>query len=114
MVQPDFAKWGQSPEVLRQLSVQALHQRSRERFQALYMIGSGQTSATQWAYTLERQPRTVLNWIHQYNEQGSDSLVYQASGGRTPFLPRRSKRASLRPSRPVNRLSLNCPGMAGR
>jgi hypothetical protein len=114
MVRPDFAKWGQSPEAMRRLSVEATHQRSRERFQSLYIIGSGQQSATQWAQEIDRQPRTVLGWIHQYNEQGSDSLVYQASGGRTPFLAKQSKRASLPRSRPVNRLSMSYPDMAGR
>jgi transposase len=93
MVRPDFAKWGQSPEEMRRLAIEADHPRSRERFHSLYMIGSGQKSATQWATETQRQPRTVLNWVHLYNEQGPDGLFYQASGGRSPFLANRSKSA---------------------
>lgn len=49
MIRPDFAKWGQTPEEIYRLSLEAEHARSRERFQALYMIGTHQTNATQWA-----------------------------------------------------------------
>jgi hypothetical protein len=45
MVRPDFEKWSQSAEDIRRLSIEAEHPRSRERFQALYMIGSGQENA---------------------------------------------------------------------
>ena len=40
MVRPDVAKWGQSLSDLRRLSVEAEHPRTRERFLALFMIGS--------------------------------------------------------------------------
>jgi hypothetical protein len=46
MIRPDFAKWGQSPEEIYQLSLKAAHARSRERFQALHMIGTQQVNAT--------------------------------------------------------------------
>ncbi len=46
MIRPDFAKWGQPPEEIYQLSLKAAHVRSRERFQALYMIGTQQINAT--------------------------------------------------------------------
>jgi len=39
MVRPNFAKWDQRPEDIRQLSLKAPHARTRERFQALYAIG---------------------------------------------------------------------------
>lgn len=91
MLRPDFAKWGQSPEELRRLSLEAEHARSRERFQALYMIGSGQSSATQWAHTIGRQAETVMGWVHRYNCAGPTGVHYQHSGGRPPFLPRSSQ-----------------------
>jgi len=86
MVRPNFAKWEQSPQEILKLSLQAPHQRSRERFQALYMIGTGQTNATQWSQQIGRQDVTVLNWVQTYNAAGPAGLVYQRSGGRPPFL----------------------------
>jgi hypothetical protein len=41
MIRVDVAKWGQTTEDLRLASVHAAHPRSRERFQALYLIASG-------------------------------------------------------------------------
>ena len=86
MVRPNFAKWEQSPQDILKLSVEAAHKRSRERFQALYMIGTGQTNATQWSQQIGRQDVTVLNWVHSYNAQGPAGIAYRRSGGRTPFL----------------------------
>jgi transposase len=86
MIGPDFAKWGQTPEGIYQLSLKAAHARSRERFQALYMVGTQQVNATEWAQQIGRRNQTVMGWVHQYNEQGPESLNYQRTGGRTPFL----------------------------
>ena len=85
MIRPNFAKWGQSPDDLRRLSLQANHVRSRERYQTLYLIGSGQTNASQWAKQIGRNQRTVLEWVHQYNEAGPAQIEYRHSGGRRPL-----------------------------
>jgi hypothetical protein len=87
MIRPDFTKWGQSPEEIYQLSLKAAHARSRERFQALYMIGTQQVNATEWAQQIGRRNQTVMDWVHQYNALGPESLHYQRSGGRPPFYP---------------------------
>ena len=87
MVRPDITKWGQSPSDLRDLSVTAEHPRSRERFLALYMIARKQTSATRWAKEIGHTKETVLGWVHRYNESGVEGVLYQHTGGRTPFLP---------------------------
>jgi hypothetical protein len=42
MVRPDLKKRDQNVEDMRRLSLEAPHPRSRERFQAMYMIDSGQ------------------------------------------------------------------------
>ena len=94
MVRPDFEKWAQSAEDMRRLSVEAVHQRSRERFQALYMIGSGQNNASQWAEKIKRRPQTVLEWVHRYNHYGPASIPYQPSGGRQPKLNEAEKKRS--------------------
>lgn len=82
MIKPDFAKWGQSLDEMRRLAIEAEHERSRERFQALYAIGSGETTATEWSQVIERQARTVLGWVHNYNQQGVAGVLYQHCGGR--------------------------------
>ena len=94
MVRPDFEKWKQTAEDLRRLSIKAEHARSRERFQALYMIGSGQKNASQWAKAIERQKQTVLEWVHRYNEQGPDRIAYQPTGGRQAKLSEEEKKRS--------------------
>ena len=81
MIRPDFEKWGQKAENIRRLSVEAEHPRSRERFQALYMIGTKQKNASQWAKKIKRRKQTVLGWVHRYNEYGPESIHYQHSGG---------------------------------
>ncbi len=92
MIRPDFDKWGQSLTEIRQLGIEAEHARSRERYQALYMIGSGQSNATQWAKEIGRNQRTVLEWVHRYNEVGPSGLEYRHSGGRRPlFVPQKKQ-----------------------
>ena len=95
MVRPDFGKWQQTAEDIRRLAIEAEHVRSRERFQALYLIGIGQTNASEWAVTIDRQKQTVLGWVHQYNEKGASSLHYRASGGRQAKLSEAEKKRSL-------------------
>ena len=81
-IRPDFEKWQQSAADMRQLAIEAPHRRSRERFQALYMIGTGQSNARQWAQEIQRDPQTVHTWVHGYNEHGPEWVSYQRSGGR--------------------------------
>ena len=86
MVRVEMAKWGQTLEDLRRVSVAAMHRRSRERFQALYLIASGRFSATTCAAHIGRQDETVLRWVHLYNRHGPAALAYRHSGGRSPLL----------------------------
>ena len=91
MIRPDFAKWNQTASDIQRLSVEAAHARSRERFQALYMIGTEQYNATQWAKVIGRRNQTVMDWIHKYNAEGPESLHYRRTGGRLPFLASQRK-----------------------
>ena len=86
MIRPDFDKWEQDSETIRRLGIEAEHKRSRERFQALYIIGTQQLNATGWAKQIGRRNQTVMDWVHQYNQQGPESLNYQRTGGRAPLL----------------------------
>jgi transposase len=87
MVRVDVAKWSQTLEDLRTASLSAPHQRTRERFFALYLIASGQFNATTCAAHVGRSDETVLAWVHLYNREGPDALAFKKTGGRAPLLP---------------------------
>lgn len=97
VLRPDYAKWNQSLEDLRRLSTEADHPRSRERYLALYMIGTEQSNASRWAKEIGRENETVMKWVHKYNEKGPEGVAYQRSGGTPPLLPKRRKRKSSQP-----------------
>jgi hypothetical protein len=55
-----------------------------------------------------RRAPTVMGWLHAYNERGPETLIYQRTGGRPPFVPRLPPRLVIRSSprttkRPVRR-----------
>jgi len=77
--------WNQSKESLRQEALIAKHPRTRERLMALYEISEGK-SATEVGKQSKRNPQTVMEWVHKYNQEGLAALKYRRSGGRTPFL----------------------------
>jgi hypothetical protein len=85
MLRSDFEKWGQSAEEMLRLSTEAEHARTRERCLALYMIGTKETNATKWSQKIGRQDITVQGWVHRYNEQGMQGIVYEHTGGPVPL-----------------------------
>ena len=90
MLRPDFEKWDQSAEEMLRLSMEAAYPRTRERCLALYMIGTEQTNASRWSEQIERQSMTVQRWVRRYNAQGMAGIIYEHTGGPTPFLPPKS------------------------
>ncbi len=114
MVRPDLAKWNQTLEDVRRLSVEATHQRTRERFQAIIQIASGKTNATTWANQISRRVQTVLGWLHTYNEQGPEALLYKRTGGRRPLFLLTTKTNSCKPPTKPNPLTTACPDTARR
>ena len=89
MLKVQLEKWQQTPETLRELALQAQHPRTRERLLALYEIARGQ-NATQIAYQSDRNPQTVMEWVHRYNTHGPEALIYRRSGGHPPLCLMRS------------------------
>ena len=63
MLRVDHARWGQTPEDLRRLATSAPHQRTRERFLALYEV-TQESCATRVAARPRRHPQTVMEWLH--------------------------------------------------
>ena len=98
MIRVELEKWGQSPEDLRRVSVEAEHRRTRERFMTLYMMVSQGICPTKAARETGRSDETVLEWVHSYNEHGPEALTYRHSGGRRPFFNRRIRNKSSTPS----------------
>jgi transposase len=87
------------------LATSAAHQRTRERFLALYEVTRA-SCATQVAARTRRHPQTVMEWLHLYNRGGPEALTYRRTGGRPPFVERSnsaSVRSSATPSRPRRR-----------
>src|SRR5215203_598753 len=95
----DYARWGQTPEDLRHLALNAPHARTRERALALFDI-TQHSCATQVAMRTGRRAHTVLGWVHAYNAQGPDALAFRRTGGRRPFFARSAKPTSVRSSAP--------------
>ena len=81
MIKVETGKWGQTVEDLRQASLNQTHPRSRERFQALYLIASGQLNATTCDAHIGRQDETVLRWVNLYNRHGPDAGSADACAG---------------------------------
>ena len=103
MLRVDLARWGQTPEDLRLLALNAPHARTRERALALFDLAHG-TCATQFALRTGRHPQTVMGWVHAYNERGPDALAFRRTGGRPPFAP--GSRPARRCARPRARQRL--------
>ena len=95
----DLARWGQTPEDLRQLALSAPHARTRERALALFDI-TQHGCATQVAGRTGRRAHTVMDWVHAYNQGGPDALAFRRTGGRRPFFARATKPSSARRSAP--------------
>jgi transposase len=85
MLRVDYDRWGQRPDELRGLAVSSSHERTRERFLALYEMSSG-TSATGVAARIGRHPQSVMQWVHAYNSGGPGAD--RRTGGRPPFARR--------------------------
>lgn len=81
MVRPDFEKWKESAGEMLRLAVEAKTERERERYLALYKVGSQEANASQWAKIIGRSDETVLAWIHRYNAGGRAGVAYRHSGG---------------------------------
>lgn len=114
MLQVAFAKWNQSLEDLRLASLNAPHRRTRERFQALYLIASGSFNATSCAAHMKRNDETVLQWLQRYNDLGPDALIYRRTGGRAPFFRRNKPKTSSKLSTINNPPIMGCPAISGR
>ena len=114
MVRVAMGKWTQTLEDLRRASLHAAHARTRERFQALYLIASGSYNATSCAAHIGRHDETVLAWVHRYNEHGPDALRHRRTGGHSPLLPHNRLNSSSISLRRPTPAATACRGTTGR
>ena len=96
MLRPSHDAWDQSVDDLRRLAIGSPHPRTRERFQALFMIASGAANASGWAEPIGREDETVLGWVRRYNEAGPQAMTYRRTGGTPPSCPRPGSERSSR------------------
>src|SRR5919107_2706982 len=83
----DYARWGQTPEDLRHLALNAPHARTRERALALFDI-TQHRCATQVALRTGRRAHTGMDWVHAYIQGGPAALTFRRTGGSPPlFFP---------------------------
>ncbi len=66
-------RWGETPETLLRRSIEAPHDRVRERFLALALVAMEQP-ATEVAKLLGRNPQTVQRWVQQFNAKGPEGV----------------------------------------
>jgi len=85
MLKLDLAKWNQTPEDLRVEALTAAHARTRERFLALYELTQQGHGITAVARGTTHHAQTLMRWVHWYNDAGPEGLVFQHTGGLTPF-----------------------------
>src|SRR5215210_2457725 len=107
----DDARWGQTPEDLRHLALNAPHARTRERALALFDI-TQHGCATQVAVRTGRRAHTVMAWVHAYNQGGPDALAFRRTGGRRPLFARVAKPNSARRSAPPSARRRRRPELA--
>ena len=95
MLKVNCARWNQSGELLREEALKAEHPRTRERLMALYEISEGK-SATLVGKQTNRNPQTVMSWVHRYNQEGLTAIKYQSIKDREeePLFFRNSSRRS--------------------
>jgi transposase len=84
MLKVDLERWHHSAESFREQALSANHARTRERLLALYEMTQGK-NATQVGRQTGRNPQTIMDWVHRYNQSGLESLVYRHTGGHPPL-----------------------------
>jgi Homeodomain-like domain len=90
MLKLNCSRWDQSIDVLRDQALSAEHPRTRERWMALYEICTGK-NATKVGIETGRNPQTIMEWVHRYNEIGPEGMVFKQTGGHPPLCQQQLK-----------------------
>jgi len=82
-VQLDLGRWQLDIGSVRDRMYRAPTPRERERWHALWLLGCG-WSVTQVAKALERDARTIGDWLADFQQHGPAGLAFEQSGGSPP------------------------------
>jgi hypothetical protein len=84
MLAPNLKKWNITPETaLRNATSSFNHERTRERWLAIYTMAVWSNGATDFArQNPGRNVRTHMEWVNRFNRFGPSCLVYKRTGGR--------------------------------
>ena len=66
--------------------------RERERWHALWLLARG-WSAEQVAEALQRDCRTIADWLTDFQDKGPQGMTFEQTGGSPPSSTRPSKRS---------------------
>lgn len=86
----DLAHWQLDINGVRQLMYRAATPRERERWHAVWLLGRG-WSTNEVAEALERDVRTIGDWLADFQEHGPAGMAFDQSGGSPPSSVRRNK-----------------------
>lgn len=79
----DLAQWQLDINGVRQFVYRAATPRERERWHAVWLLGRG-WSVNQVAEALERDVRTISDWLADFRLHGPKGLAFEQSGGSPP------------------------------
>jgi hypothetical protein len=85
MLKLNCSRGNQIIDVLRDQALSAEQPRTRERWMAMYEICTGKNATTVGRGT-GRNPQTIMEWVHRYNEIGPEAMVFKQTGGHPPLL----------------------------
>ncbi len=85
-----LARWDLTVRQVRERMYRAATPRERERWHAVWLAARG-WSAAQVAEALERDVRTIGEWLAQFRQAGPVGMAFEQSGGSPPPSTRRSR-----------------------
>jgi transposase len=89
-VQLDLGHWQLDVNGVRVLMYRASTPRERERWHSIWLLGQG-WPVDQVAEALERDARTIGEWLADFQQHGPAGLAFEQSGGSPPSSVRHSK-----------------------
>lgn len=89
-VRLDLGHWHMDVKGVRELMYRAPTPRERERWHAVWLLSQGWT-VNQVAEALERDVRTIDEWLADFQQHGPAGLAFEQSGGSPPSSARHSK-----------------------
>jgi transposase len=85
-----LGRWDLTVRQVRERMYRAETPRERERWHAVWLAARG-WSTVQVAEALERDARTIGEWLAQFRHAGPAGMVFEQSGGSPPPSTRRSR-----------------------